>query len=327
MAHQIFRIKGKDCMAYTGDQPWHRLGQKLEVGAPIEEWQKAAGFDFSINSSPVEYQAAGALWYSDSTKRVLYHSASLKPLAIVSDRYHVVQPIDVLEFFRDLIDHMGYQMETAGVLFDGQKYWAMANTGLAANILGKDRIESRLLVATSCDGSLKTSVRPTSVRVVCDNTLRAAGAYTKAKDACAVSVSHRTQWTPELAGKIKEKLNLKDNWSEFIDHARALAECKVTEAQALKFAVEVLGDPEKEYEPQYLDCKPVAMTLQLFNGLGRGSELKSSKGTAWGLLNAVTEYVDWYAGRDSDNRVVLSQFKGGAVTKNEAFAKAMEFVA
>lgn len=31
---------------------------------------------------------------------------------------------------------------------------------------------------------------------------------------------------------------------------------------------------------------------KLYEGAGRGSGLSSAKGTAWGLLNAVTEYVD-----------------------------------
>jgi len=31
---------------------------------------------------------------------------------------------------------------------------------------------------------------------------------------------------------------------------------------------------------------------ELYEGRGRGSQLDSARGTAWGLLNAVTEYVD-----------------------------------
>jgi Domain of unknown function (DUF932) len=35
----------------------------------------------------------------------------------------------VLEFYRDLVDLGGFGLETAGVLKDGKKFWALARTG------------------------------------------------------------------------------------------------------------------------------------------------------------------------------------------------------
>jgi phage/plasmid-like protein (TIGR03299 family) len=83
----------------------------------------------------------------------------------------VVQPREVLEFYRDLTEVAGYELETAGVLKAGRKFWALARTGKSAALKGNDVVNGYLLLATSCDGTLATVAMPTTVRVVCNNTL------------------------------------------------------------------------------------------------------------------------------------------------------------
>lgn len=50
-------------------------------------------------------------------------------LSIVSDDYQIVQPREVLEFYRELMELYGYTLETAGALDSGRKVWALAKTG------------------------------------------------------------------------------------------------------------------------------------------------------------------------------------------------------
>jgi hypothetical protein len=71
----------------------------------------------------------------------------------VGSRYNVVQPREVLEFYRDLTEVAGYELETAGALKAGRKFWALARTGKSAALKGKDVVNGYLLLATSCDGS------------------------------------------------------------------------------------------------------------------------------------------------------------------------------
>ena len=78
--------------------------------------------------------------YPDS--KVLYRSDTLAPLSVVSNRYQVVQPHTVLEFYRDLVATAGFELETAGVLKGGRKLWALAKTGQETVLKGSDRVES-----------------------------------------------------------------------------------------------------------------------------------------------------------------------------------------
>ena len=48
MAHDIDTTTGVSAIAYMGNTPWHKLGQQMEAGQSIEQWQKAAGMDFVI---------------------------------------------------------------------------------------------------------------------------------------------------------------------------------------------------------------------------------------------------------------------------------------
>src|SRR3990167_8361757 len=169
MAHLI------ETMAYAGATPWHGLGNNLPKKQPIEIWQREAGMDWQILESPVHFKAdsighLGSI-HSYPEQKVLYRSDTKSPLSVVSKRYHTVQPREVLEFYRDLTEVSGYELETAGILKGGRKFWALARTGQGAALKGNDQVNGYLLLATSCDGTLATTATPTTVRVVCNNTL------------------------------------------------------------------------------------------------------------------------------------------------------------
>src|SRR5690606_11309338 len=60
--------------------------------------------------------------------------------------------------------------------------------------------------------------------------------------------------------------------------------------------------------------------LGLFAGAGRGMNKPGVKGTAWGMLNAVTEYVDHHAQAASASHRFESAANGaGAALKAQAF--------
>ena len=141
MAHEI------SSMAYVGATPWHGLGNQLTEQQPIHIWLKEAGMDWSIQQSDVLFNADSSALHirSHSDAKVLYRSDSLEPLSVVSNRYKVVQPHEVLNFYKDLVSVGGFELETAGVLKGGRKLWALAKTGQEAKIKGNDRIKHKNL--------------------------------------------------------------------------------------------------------------------------------------------------------------------------------------
>jgi hypothetical protein len=72
---------------------------------------------------------------------------------------------EILEFYRDLTEQSGFELETAGVLKGGKKFWALARTGQTSMLKGKDVSNGYMLLATACDGTLATTAQFTSIRV------------------------------------------------------------------------------------------------------------------------------------------------------------------
>jgi hypothetical protein len=68
--------------------------------------------------------------------------------------------------------------------------------------------------------------------------------------------------------------------------------------------------------------------LSLFMGDGKGSSMRGVQNTAWGWVNAVTEYVDQHARAQSlDNRLDSSWFGVGDRVKKHALQSALKIAA
>lgn len=312
-------------MAYAGATPWHGIGTSLSPHQPIEVWAREAGMDWRIESSNVCFVAGtsrlGAL-HPFPGQKVLYRSDTKAPLSVVSDRYQVVQPAEILEFYRDLIEAGGFELETAGVLKEGRKFWALARTGQSVTLKRKDRVEGYLLLATACDGTLATTAQFTSVRVVCHNTL----ALALGRGQGAVKVPHRSQFDPD---KVKLELGLAvSSWGDCTDRIKALADCHVRPKAVEAYFRQVLKLPASNGNRNARPARTLKAMHELFHGRGMGSDLASANGTAWGLVNSVTEFVDHHRrARSHDHRLDAAWFGQGASLKQRAWDEALKLVA
>lgn len=322
MAHLI------EQMAYVGDTPWHGLGNRLSPHQPLEVWRREAGMDWEILSSPVHFHSSEhnhlSTIHSYPEQQVLYRSDTKEPLSVVSNRYQIVQPRDVIEFYRDLTEVSGYELETAGVLQGGKKFWALARTGLDFTLKGKDLVNNYILLATSCDGTLATTATPTTVRVVCNNTLTVSlnGATQ------AIKVPHSTVFNPDA---VKRDLGIAvSQWDDFKYQMRLLSRRQVRWKEAVGYFMNVICDLEEDQPiPEKLpNERALKKVHELFDGEGRGSDLESARGTAWGLLSAVTEFVDHHKqAHSTDNRLNSAWFGQGAQIKQRALDTALQLVA
>ena len=325
-----------ETMAYTGQTPWHQLGNALPKKQSIDIWAQAAGMQWQIHETPVRYlatnhgESGAASLYGEALEfpeqKVLYRSDTKAPLSVVSQRYKVVQPQEVLEFYRDLSEVAGFELETAGVLKAGRRFWALARTGKSATLKGNDVVHSYLLLATSCDGTLATMAIPTSVRVVCNNTL--AVALQGASQVGTIKVPHSTHFDAQA---VKRQLGIAVNqWDSFMYRMKTLAERKVKSHEAMNYFLKVICQSEQPGENiTGLNNERALKKVQtLYEGHGRGAELQAAKGTAWGLLSAITEYVDHEKqARSQDNRLDSAWFGQGAAIKQRALDHALQMVA
>lgn len=317
MAHELTMTNGKAEMAFVGETPWHGLGQELKEGASIEQWQESAGMNWTIDSYPVEYAApneAGIFkTYQFAGQNVLYRSDNKEPLSVVSDRYKAVQPKEVLEFFRDLVAENGFKIHTAGTLRGGRRMWALAETGKFGEVCKDDGVGGYLLLSTSCDRTLATTARFTTVRVVCNNTLTMA----RAENENAVSFSHIQHFDHAM---VKEKLkNAVGSFGSFMEMAKHLQEQQMSVQASSEFLKLLISNVTQIKDDDYDVSKNRAYKkiISLFDCEAKGLSLVGH--TKWAMLNAVTEYYDHHApSRSNDARLDNSWFGTGEAVKNKA---------
>jgi phage/plasmid-like protein (TIGR03299 family) len=309
-----------ETMAYAGEKPWHGLGNKLAPQQSIDTWKQQAGMDWQIQQSEVRYISSSnhlGVINAFPEQKVLYRSDTKAPLAVVSKRFHVVQPGEILEFYRDLTAHNGFELETAGVLREGRKFWALAKTGQSTWLKGRDRVNGYLLLATACDGTLATTAQYTSVRVVCNNTLSIA----LGNASSAIKVPHRSQFDPDA---VKRQLGITvSSWDGFVARMKALVERPVDPDTVEGLLRRVLTYSGQDGKASVVNEQAVANVRSLYEGGGRGALLASSRGTAWGLLNGVTEFIDHHRRARSD----AAWFGQGAQIKQRAWDEVVKLVA
>ena len=333
MAHELSIIGGKATMAFVGETPWHGLGQRLTESAPIEQWAIEAGMSWQAAAAPVHFTRADGSQGSYGDKRVIYRTDTGAPLSVMGDTYKIVQPVECLEFFRDLIKGHGFKLHTAGVLNGGRKLWALAKNGHGGEIVKGDSVKQFLMLSTSLDGTAPTTAAFTQIRIVCANTLRMAHG---ALGADAVRTRHRSEFDPVA---VREQLGLADqSWQAFSDTAKTLADTPITLEQSREILRGIFGQPKVKTPAdsaaaitsqlmarvgvaKMIDAKEqksVARVLELFAGAGRGALHPGVAGTRWGLLNAVTEHIDHEQGRSDDTRLNSAWFGRGDGFKQEA---------
>jgi len=316
MAHQIDTISRATASYASTQREWHGLGQLMPLGATVEQWQAQAGMDYRIQRSVIRYATQRDLldataFQTIMDKHVLFRSDTGAALGVVSDSYKVVQPADVLEFFREWAIAGGVTIESAGVLFGGKRYFATAKLSEAVCLDGtRDKLVLYALLSTSADGSLATEVRLVTVRVVCNNTLNMARA-----GKAAHRTTHRSVFKPDDARSIVEAAH--EDFGAFMETARVLADIKVSSDRAETLTTQLLM---KTSEIVAQESAGFTRIMELFNGQGKGSSLETANGTAWGWLNAVTEYSDHHIrARSDENRTASALWGAGDALKNKAF--------
>jgi hypothetical protein len=264
-----------ETMAYAGETPWHGLGNKLAPQQSIDTWKKQAGMDWQIEQSEVRYISGNnhlGVINAFPAQKVLYRSDTKAPLAVVSKRFHVVQPGEILEFYRDLTAYNGFELETAGVLREGRKFWALAKTGQSTSLKGRDRVDGYLL-------------------------LRQLG----------ITVS---------------------SWDGFVTRMKSLVARPVDPDTVEGLLRRVLTYAAPDGKAVVVNEQALATVRSLYEGGGRGALMASSRGTAWGVLNSVTEYVDHHRrARSVDHRLDAAWFGQGAQIKQRAWDEALKLLA
>jgi len=296
-------------------QSWHGKENVIPPDAPFDGWFEASGLNYAVRRSEVMF-ADGAGVQAMPSRHVLWRSDTSAPLAVVGEDYRVVQPRQVLEFFRDLCAENHLKMDTAGVLAGGRRVWALASTGQQAVIGNADVLKQYVLLATSYDTTMATVAKHTSVRVVCNNTLSLAYNNNEA----AIKVNHCTEFDQT---KVQLQMGLLDEqFAAFTDYADEMHRAPYSIPTAARWYAELLKEHDVSDE-EFDELQSNRVLRGLMNSFNRSP---GAEATLWGVVNGCTAFVDHVRGRGYDTRMNSAWFGQGDLLKRKAWEKARQVI-
>jgi len=299
MADNIAVNENNGGMAFVsrGLKAWHNLGTVLPQNEVLTalKCMKYGGMDYEVGIIPThanvpligQFDEDGNQLFATSIvpkSNATYRKDTGVILGTVGDRYTVVDNKDAFGFFDAITGGEEGIYETAGVLGVGERIFITAKMPDYIRIDGTDDItEVYVLLTSSHDGTGAIKACVTPVRVVCNNTLRAALSNCTNK----VSIRHTTNAKSALANAhnlMGITSQYTQEMSEVLNH---LTTVKLSDAKALSIIENLFPMP---------DDKPSTRTInirnEVFGAYQGGVGQEGIVGSAYGLFNGVTYYVD-----------------------------------
>ena len=109
------------------------------------------------------------------------------------------------------------------------------------------------------------------------------------------------------------------SWNNFNYRANMMARNKLSDTEMDTFLQELLRpNTDTPDIDKIRRSKGYMRIMDLYKGEQIGGQMDAVNGTAWGALNAVTQYVDHEQGRIRDNRLDSAWFGVGSRFKTKA---------
>lgn len=241
-------------------------------------------------------------------------------LGIVGDGYVIgIGNRGVCEIAAALTEMGKARIDTVGSIRGGQRVYVTAVVGNEHQIKD-DTISEYLTVTTGYTGLYQLEGLLSPIRVVCQNTLTAA----------IKGASHRfkLKHTKNHEKRLDDALKLFSQASVYFNaHAetmRRLADFKINAKKAEEFLLNAVFKSETTKAKN--DCKAI---IDLFAGGQIGADMDALKGTAYGLANAFTQWIETdstirvHGNRDPGEARLDSVIFGSAAARRESMMSAV----
>jgi phage/plasmid-like protein (TIGR03299 family) len=243
-------------------------------------------------------------------------------LDVTGKGYVPHQNIEVLEFFAEYLNAGAMYIDTAGALNGGRQIWVQAKMDGGFTLPGDDVVQGRILLMNPHQYGKGMIAKFVAERVVCWNTLTMA----LGESGKSVKIWHTAEFNKARQDEVKRDLGIaNERLDAFKADAKKLVSMKLEVQDAINILAPVLDG--KKDEPLEQQGKTMTRVVELWQGAGKGAALKSANGTAWGLLNGVTQYYDHEYGRTADSRLTMAWLGDGEVRKRKSMAALLQVAA
>lgn len=332
MAHEITSTDG---LVLTGRRAWHGLGIVVEHCPNAVQSLQIAGLEWGVEQweltarKEVEEQPV-------STHVLNVRTDTKQGLGVVGRGYRPVQNNELAAFCDALGASGQVQIESAGSIRGGKRVWFLLR-GESIWVNSSDEVRPYLLVANAHDGSLAVTCQPTTVRVVCSNTLHASLAQGE-NSATTVRFRHEGAISDKLEDARRALGIFGKACEEFSRQAQVLSAKSMSREDLQRFWLEVYSATVDEIPVHPTttgdirraeNAKRILARWATNFDVDRSQTLHSP--SAWVALNAATQWFDSQrpvrASTDTarqDNKVFSQLWGLSAVAKSKALTMALD---
>lgn len=320
MAHEI------ESIAYANQVPWHGLGARLDDSATPEEFLKAAKLDWEVNLHPL-IAKVGDDEIAVPGRFALIRNTDNQVMTVTGSAWKPLQNRDTLDFMTRYCAAGGAKMETAGSLRNGKIVWGLAKLAHSFEVRPGDRVEGYMLITSPHVVGQAITVRTTTVRVVCANTM--AMAERDASSQVHYRQNHLTAFDVDAAKaaveNAHEELAACERRAKTLDKLKLSVEDAVLKVLVPTFAPEILTDSDVIKNIMNADVMPKKIA-EILHSVEHAPGAISDP-TGWSVMNGVTHWVDHVQGHGAESRMYRSWMGDYGRKKLEVEQRLMDLAA
>lgn len=304
----------------AGFVPHAPQSRHLATGASLfAEQRRLAKLDFHVEAVPL-FMDGRDNGFIPAGKHKAIRNAQDLTVFCVGTSYKPVQFDSIDETLGMLVDAGIGSADGVLRLRNGAVGIGRVRLDKTIRIPGDDSpINAHFQVVVPHDKSMGWSALASTVRAVCENTMRAALKDSKGRGSL-IKIKHTTN-AQQRVDAVREALRAaSQRFAQFESVATRMAQTKMSDHQMMSAVNALLPEPKNGITPRLEKARTTLMDL--WAGKAQGMT-PSMRGTAWGAYNAFTEYADhWTTVRGEDTaerRVDRALFGRSDQLKQEAF--------
>ena len=308
---------------------------KEAQGKTAMEVMANANLDFKVDLSPIF--TPGRKRIRDRFQRV-YRTDNDETLGIVSPIYKPLQNAEMFGVADSLVREGDIAWDRVASSDLGERVMASFVLPDTFTIGSNDTFNKYIYLITSHDGSACFRVIPTNMRLFCTNQFPALVAALKRAgiDPRLLSIRHSGRMG-ERIDQLRKIINLTDRFSKnFAQQAEKLLRVAVSKERRVKYYIHAMGfktDAKAKTHPYGLSDRNLgALNAILDLEKDDTNTANGMTGTAWGMFNVLTGYIDheWThnsKGFINPKRVESALIGTGAHTKARAWENVLDMAA
>ena len=271
-------------MATIRTATWSNLGKNVQECKDMEQVLRASGLDYTVEKQQVYMPLTvdgTTSWHKIPNRFATVRTCDDHPYDVVSDKFEIIQNREAFDFVNFMGDELSF--EKAGETANGMVY--VIGKLPEVSILG-DAFTPHVIFRNGFNGKVKITAAITPLRLVCQNQFN----FAFKNAANAITIRHVRNAEAKLE-EARETLRMSaDYMAALTEMAEHFASMKIS-GNRLERVVKYLFPIPEDTNINPFKRKNLEDQRAAFLKAHSADDNGNFRGTAWGLVNAYTDFI------------------------------------